>query len=206
MIKQILFDFCGVILNIDYNGPVRAFEALGVNNFAQLYAQKAQNELFDAFEVGSITPSQFREELNKLMKTNFTKSQMDDAWNSILLDLPLQRLDFIKQLSQKYNIYMLSNTNDIHIEAFEKTIEKTPYGNLNSLMKEVYYSSQIGFRKPNAEAFEFVLEDNDLQAHETLYIEDSVQHIDAAKKLGIISVLHPTNGNLEETFAQIKMS
>jgi glucose-1-phosphatase len=189
MIKHILFDFGGVILNIDYNAPVRAFEALGVNNFAQLYAQKAQNELFDAFEVGSITPSQFREELNKLMKTNFTKSQMDDAWNSILLDLPLQRLDFIKQLSQKYNIYMLSNTNDIHIEAFEKTIEKTPYGNLNSLMKEVYYSSQI-----------------DLQAHETLYIEDSVQHIDAAKKLGIISVLHPTNGNLEETFAQIKMS
>jgi putative hydrolase of the HAD superfamily len=103
----------------------------------------------------------------------------------MLLDLPLHRVELLKQLKKDFNLYLLSNTNSIHITEFENKIGSKQYKEFYQLFDKVYYSHKIGHRKPNAEAFQLIIEENNLIAEEILFIDDSPQHIEGAKKLGI---------------------
>ena len=103
----------------------------------------------------------------------------------MLLDLPKNRIDLLKKLRFNYSIFLLSNTNSIHISEFKKRIGDMRYNEFYNLFDKVYYSHKIGFKKPEAKAFQLILEENKLSAHETLFIDDSPQHIKVAKKLGI---------------------
>jgi putative hydrolase of the HAD superfamily len=110
---------------------------------------------------------------------------VSEAWNAMLLDLPENRLAVIQSLKKEYSIYLLSNTNAIHISAIKKYLGESAYTNFYNLFNKVYYSHEIGFRKPNKEAFQLILKENNLKANEVLFIDDSPQHIQGAKKLGI---------------------
>ncbi len=103
----------------------------------------------------------------------------------MLLDLPKERIELLKKLKQDFPIYLLSNTNSIHISEFRKKLGETKYQEFYNLFDKVYYSHEIGFRKPNKEAFQLILDENNLKANEVLFIDDSPQHIEGANKLGI---------------------
>ena len=185
-IKSIIFDLGGVILNINYQLTSKSFKSLGGIEFDSLYSQAKQKELFNLLETGKITPSFFRSELNKLMNLNVSDEKFDNSWNAMLLDLPIKRLELIKSLNSSYNTFLLSNTNEIHINAFKQIInQKIGYSNFLSCFNKCYYSSEIGLRKPNLDCFDFVLKQNNLIAEETLFIDDSLQHIVGAKKAGL---------------------
>ena len=104
----------------------------------------------------------------------------------MLLDIPKERIVLIRKLALKYNVFLLSNTNEIHLTHINKYLFDT-YGitTINSLFKKAYFSHEIGFRKPNPEIFEFVLNENNLNPSETLFVDDSIEHIQSAKQLGI---------------------
>ena len=195
--NAIIFDLGGVILNLDYGLAEQGFAALGIADVPRLYKEAV--ELFDAFEVGACSPEEFRAGIRKKSGLDLSDQQLDQAWNRMLLDLPLERLEVVKRLGSKFRLFLLSNTNAIHIAEFERYVEEI-YGiePFKALFEEVYYSHELQLRKPTAAVFEAVLERNDLVPAETIFIDDSPQHIDGAKKLGIHTYHHQRNGRLED--------
>jgi putative hydrolase of the HAD superfamily len=187
-LKNIIFDLGGVILNIDYHLTINAFKSLGIENFEEIFTQAKQVGIFDQLDKGIISPAQFREGIREISPVALTDSQIDWAWNALLLDFPPQRLDILRNVRKYYKTFLLSNTNAIHIEEYNKTLHRTcGVDNLSVFFDKVYYSHIINMRKPDAEAFEIILHENKLNPAETLFIDDSIQHIEGAKKLGIIA-------------------
>ena len=185
-IKNIIFDLGGVIINIDYNKTIKAFEELGIKNAETLYSQQKQNDLFDLLETGKISPSEFYDKLREITGTNATNHQLEEAWNAMLLDFPEGITDTLKKAKAKYKTFLLSNTNEIHYKDYTKRLKKQ-FGidDLGSLFDKQYLSHQIGLRKPHKEAFELILKENNLNPAETLFIDDSIQHIKGAAKVGL---------------------
>ncbi len=185
-IKNIIFDLGGVILNIDYNLTANAFKNIGFTNFDTFYSQQKQSNLFDQLETGKLSSLQFTDVIQSNFATKSSKSDIISAWNEMLLDLPKERIRLIRELAKKYKVFLLSNTNSIHYDAFTKIIEKDYETNLfKNLFVETYYSHEIGLRKPNKECFEYVLNQNNLKASETLFIDDTEQHIIGANSVGL---------------------
>ena len=182
----IIFDLGGVILNIDYTLTIDAFTNLGIANFDTLYSQASQAGLFDDIETGKITEHEFVSYIQQYVTSNCSASQIIDAWNAMLLNWDIQKLELIRDLRTHFNIYLLSNTNQIHKEAFMSSLNhQTGLTTLDNHFDQVYLSHEIGMRKPNREIFEFVLRQHHLDASRTLFLDDSIQHIEGAKSLGI---------------------
>ena len=183
-IKSIIFDLGEVLLNISYQNTINEFEKLGIENSSSFYSKKLQNNMFNLLETGKISEDEFVSKIQNSCK-NASEKEIIFAWNSMLLNLPENRIYLLKKLKSEYNIYLLSNTNSIHITAFKKRLGKEKYLEFYNLFDKVYYSHKIGHRKPNAEAFQLIIEENNLNSDEVLFIDDSPQHIEGAKKLGI---------------------
>jgi glucose-1-phosphatase len=183
-IKAIIFDLGAVILNINYQNTIDEFGKIGIQNASSYYSKKAQNSLFNQIETGEISDKEF---LLKLQKEtpNVNIKKVEDAWNAMLLDLPENRINLLKKLKNNYFIFLLSNTNSIHITEFRKRLGNNQYNKFYNLFDKVYYSHKIGFRKPQPEAFQIILDENKLLANEVFFIDDSYQHIKGAEKLGI---------------------
>ncbi len=185
-IKNIIFDLGGVILNIDYHLTINAFKELGIKNFASLFTQAQQIGVFDSMDKGLITPQEFRNAIRDISGMPLTHGQIDGAWNAMLLDFPVSRLELLGRVKNHYRTFLLSNTNAIHIEDYNKILFNT-FGvqNLSVFFEREYYSHLIHMRKPDAEVFELILNENKLKPEETLFIDDSIQHVEGAKQLGI---------------------
>ena len=185
-IKNIIFDLGGVILNLDYAKTVDEFKKIGLLNFQDLYSQKMQNIIFDDFEKGEVSSAEFISSLIDSENLKIKEIDFINAWNAMLLEIPMKKLEFIDALKKDYKVFLLSNTNEIHINKFEDDLKKNNM--LNQFYKcfdKVYYSSRMGKRKPDENCFKQVLEENQLVPQQTLFIDDSVQHIKGAKRIGI---------------------
>ena len=185
-IKSIIFDLGGVILNLDYSKTEDEFKKIGVLHFKELYSQKKQTVLFDDFEKGKIKPEEFISSFKESENLKIKEIDFINAWNAMLLEIPIKKLQFIGGLKKDYKIFLLSNTNEIHIKKFEDDLKKNNM--LEQFYKcfdEIYYSSRMGKRKPDENCFNQVLEENGLMAENTFFIDDSIQHIKGAVKAGI---------------------
>jgi len=188
--EAIIFDLGGVILNIDYNLTRRAFEKYGVHNFNEMYSQAAADELFDDLETGKISEPEFYKTFNSRTGIGLSEDQIEHAWNAMLLDFRENSLDFIGALKSKYKLFLLSNTNHIHKTAFHSIYHQQKRAKpFDDFFDKAYYSCDMGLRKPNANIYEFVLQENRLKADSTIFIDDSAQNIQAAKALGIQTIL-----------------
>ena len=186
MIKNIIFDFGGVILNIDYNLAMQSFFSLGIENDFSFYSQSKQVSLFDELEKGAITPDEFHHRIKKLSVKNLTDEQIDSAWNSMILELPPERIILLEKANKNYRTFMLSNSNSIHYDVYIRNLnEKYGYKNFSGLLEKVYFSHQVKMKKPDREIFELLINENKLNPKETLFIDDTVQHIEAAKQVGL---------------------
>ena len=186
MIKNIILDLGGVIINIDYQLTIKAFEELGIINASEFYSQQRQTNLFDLLETGKISEAGFRDEIRKFAGKNLSDNDIDTAWNAMLLDFPPQRMETLKRLKSRYKTFLLSNTNAIHFTAYTKTLVKN-FGkeNLSDYFHKEYYSHLIFRRKPHPDTFRFVLNDQNILPEETLFIDDSEQHIRGAKSVNL---------------------
>lgn len=186
MIKNLILDFGGVLLKIDYDAPVREFKKLGIDQFQQLFAQASQSTLMDDFEKGNLSPDIFREEIRKISKKNLSNQEIDFAWNSVLSYFPSEKMKLLDELKRKFDLYLLSNTNEIHIQEFEKSMnEEFGMNHFHSHFTKIYFSSRMGMRKPDKEIFDYILKENRLKPQETVFIDDSIQHVLGAEKAGI---------------------
>lgn len=185
-IKNIIFDLGGVILNIDYHLTIDAFKKIGFENFDEVFTQAKQTGVFDQLDKGVITPNEFRIGVRELAGKPLTDQQIDDAWNAMLLDFPTHRLKLLEQVHSNYRTFLLSNTNQIHIDVYNQILFNT-FGvkDLSHFFEKEYYSHVIHMRKPDAEVYEYILNQNGLKKEETLFIDDTEQHIVGAQKVGI---------------------
>jgi putative hydrolase of the HAD superfamily len=184
--KNIIFDLGGVLLNIDHSLTIKAFFDLGLKNFAELFSSAQQKQLFDLYEKGDISSRNFRDQIKTYCNNTIDDTSIDAAWNAMLLDLPPERLHLLQKVKTTHRTFLLSNTNEIHIETFNGYLQKNfGIADLSMYFEKVYLSYKSGMRKPDAEIFELVLSENNLDPGATLFIDDSIQHIEGAKKLGI---------------------
>jgi len=185
-IKNVIFDLGGVLLNIDYNKTSRAFQQLGFENFDELFSQLKANELFEDLETGKISEAAFYKEVQKFATQEVDQKDIFIAWNAMLLDFRKSSLDFLVSIKDKYRLFLLSNTNIIHLTEFKKILQQeTGKSSLDGYFIKSYYSHEIKLRKPYKDIYEFILKDGNMKAEETLFIDDTASNIEAAKELGI---------------------
>ncbi len=203
-IKNIIFDLGGVILNIDYELTTKAFVELGLENFREVYSQKKQQRFFDDFEKGKLTRTEFFVELSNHLPEGITHEQMENAWNAMLMYIPSDRINWLKKIGSRYRIFLLSNTNEIHIQAFRNILQED-FGKdiLEEIFEKCYYSSEIGMRKPEKEIFDRVTNENNLKPSETFFIDDSVQHVEGAISAGLNAELLTKGSVVEEQFSYL---
>jgi glucose-1-phosphatase len=205
-IKNIIFDLGGVIINLDTQLTIAEFNKLGRIPFEEVYSQASQTELFNLFDKGKISDFDFFSHLRKQIGYEGPEVDLLYAWNAMLLDVPEERLDILVEMKQNYNTYLLSNTCEPHIAAFENDLYlEHGVKNFNDYFDEVYYSCRIGMRKPDKEIFEWVLSKNKLIPEETVFIDDSIQHVKGAGQCGIKAYLLPKNMEVAELLKELKL-
>jgi FMN phosphatase YigB (HAD superfamily) len=190
-IRNILFDYGNVIFKIDFTRVHQSFKDLGISNVLELYGHLEQDHLFDDFDKGLITPAQFRDGIRRLSgREDLLDEQIDQAWNALLIGVPPENHPLLQRYQQQYNTYLLSNNNEIHYQWIMNYLrnEYQLEGN-EGFFKHCYYSHHMGMRKPDAEIFERVLKEQELDPSETLFIDDSPQHIRTAAHLGLHTAL-----------------
>ena len=189
--EAVILDFGGVLYDIDYDSPVRAFKKLGVADFAGLYKQAGQSPEFDDLESGRITPDAFYRFMEGHCDKGTTRQQVVDAWNSILIGMHPSRVDLVQALGQQTRLYIFSNTNVIHAHVFEAWMEKEfGLSAFRSAFEGVHYSHELGMRKPDPAAFLSICERHRLQPNQTLFIDDSKQHVEGARQAGLEAHWH----------------
>ena len=201
-ISTIIFDLGGVLLNVDYNQTIEAFKKLGMKNFDNFFTQAAQSKLFDRFDTGAISPTEFRNNIRNMSGLKLTDKQIDDAWNAMLLDIPPERIQLLNKVRQHYRIFLLSNTNAIHYPVYMKYMKDT-YGveSLEALFEKQYLSHEINLRKPDATVFNHILQQQSLNPEHTLFIDDSRQHVEGARNAGIKALwLNISKNNVTSLF------
>mgnify|MGYP000642787851 CR=1 FL=1 len=193
IIRNIILDLGGVVLDIDYNLTLKAFEKHGLKlNDHTTFT--GSNELFNQFDCGLVNPDTFRKEFNQLFGVNFKTQEFDNAWNALLLSWDAERLSFIEQLKKDYRVYLLSNTNVIHFNHYNQLLVEETGKELKEFFHKVYLSFEMGIRKPQVEIFQRLIEENELVPSETLFVDDTFEHVAAAQKLGI-QAIHLEGGN-----------
>jgi putative hydrolase of the HAD superfamily len=195
-IKNIIFDLGGVIMNLDVPRTIKAFDEIGINNIVNDTGHNYQHSFFYDFEVGHISEDIFLQSLSNLSNQSNSYLEIKQAWNEMILDIPENRIDFIKSLKESYNLFLLSNTNSIHQIKYLNDFEDKYKYSFNNLFQKVYYSHEIGIRKPDEKVFQFILEDSRLIPEETIFVDDSLENINSADKFDI-NTFHIKNYNIK---------
>ena len=188
-VRNIIFDLGGVILDIDFKRTEKAFIDLGITNFGELFGLGHAASFFKDHEAGRITDDEFLDSLRKLANYSLAGEAVQKAWNALLISFPVERIELLKRLGGRYRLFLLSNTNAVHLSAFQKIYrENFNNGSFNELFEKVYYSHEIRLRKPDKEIYQFVLKDSHLDAPETVFIDDALVNVEAAKELGMQAI------------------
>lgn len=198
MIKNIIFDFGDIFINLDKPATLRELAKLGVTDISE-----SMMKVYHQYEMGLISTDEFVSYFHN--EFAIAKEDLIRSWNAILLDFPKERLQFLKELSasKKYRLFLLSNTNDLHISWIQNDWGSALYNEFKNCFEQFYLSHEIHFRKPNADIYEFVLQKNNLVAEETLFIDDIKENTDSANELGIkVWNLIPGEDEVAELFTK----
>lgn len=198
MIKNIIFDFGDIFINLDKEATSKGLAKLGIPKITEEIV-----DLYHEYERGFVDSDDFINYFQE--KYAISKSDLLHAWNAILLDFPHYRLDFLKELaaSNKYRLFLLSNTNDLHFQYVKEVWGIPFYNEFKNCFEKFYLSYEINLRKPDKEIFEYVLKQNNLMANETLFVDDVKENTDGASLLGIhVWNLNPKEECVTELFAK----
>lgn len=179
MIDSIVFDFGDVFINLDKQATPLALKKLGLTEWSSTIDSLNFN-----FEKGLITRTEFLAGLNNLVP-KASPEEVLAAWNAVLLDFPMYRLEFLEELSKNYTLFLLSNTDSIHINHFKEKEGEVFYNRFYNCFEKVYFSYDLGKRKPEVEIYHYVINENNLIPEKTLFVDDNLDNIEGAKKIGL---------------------
>lgn len=179
MIDTIIFDFGDIFINLNKDAMKNAFHTLQLEEW-----NEDMGRLNRSFEVGEISETEFLSGMQKHIP-NASLETIKLNWNTILMDFPLYRLEFLQILSEKYRLFLLSNTDSIHIEHFQETVGESFYSDFYRCFEKVYFSFELGIRKPDEEIFNYIIKKHELSPKRTLFVDDKKENTNIASKLGI---------------------
>lgn len=184
----VIFDFGNVIINIDVPKTYEAFATLSGKSVEKIERLFQENQVFRRYEIGLYSDDEFREAIRQIVGYPFSDAEVDQAWNALLLDIPLERIDFLLQLRQKVPIYLLSNTNTLHIQAAEKILRSScGISSLDRLFTHAFYSYDLGLWKPDPAIYTTVLDSIGFTADQVLFLDDNPDNVASARALGIFT-------------------
>jgi HAD superfamily hydrolase (TIGR01509 family) len=185
-IRNIILDLGGVILELDVDRTIRAFHTLGFPPLQSSDIILSKYPFFLEFETGEITPEQFIDRVREISGDHVSDEKVLEAWNAMILGFTTDSIELLMELRSRYRLFLLSNTNAIHEVVYNRLL-KQEHGieNLDRIFEKIYYSHQLKMRKPDPEIFRHVLKDSGLEPGESLYIDDTLMHIETARSLGI---------------------
>ena len=198
-IKNIIFDLGNVLLPLDFPKLKAAFKEVSGNEHEVPFKTLISQKTFLEYETGGISTTQFLNFLKAYIPTSATHQELTTAWNTLIGPFPEKHVTLLKNLGQKYRLFLLSNTNALHVKCFEKSIPGV--ANIQDLFERVYYSNEEGLRKPQKELFQRVMSQNDLRPLETLYADDLEENCITASELGIQPLYVCPEMNLTHWFA-----
>jgi len=183
-IKNIIFDFGRVLLNIN---PILTQKALMKLGFRQNSNPQGQSDddIVEQLESGKITAEEFIDSVLLAVEENTSREDVADAWNAMLLDFPVAHFEKLKELKKHYRLFLLSNSNQIHYDSYVRSFREAHGSELSGLFEKMWFSFNIGIIKPDPAIFRYVLEDAQLKPEETLFIDDTLVHVEAARSVGI---------------------
>ncbi len=179
MINTIIFDFGDIFIDIDFQAMQNALKDLGLQEW-----NEELDKLNFKFEKGKISQEEFLTGIQKYVP-NASLPEIKEAWSKVLVDFPLYRLEFLQNLSHNYQLFLLSNTDSIHVEQFEKMVGESFSRDFYQCFEKVYFSFEIGARKPDSEAFNYIINKHELSVKRTLFVDDRKINTDIAESLGM---------------------
>lgn len=185
-IKNVIFDLGGVLLNLSVETTLQQFAALSGLTTEQVRDIHRAHPEFLAYEAGRMSSQEFRQGLRTIFDVDAPDVVLDECWNAMLGELPIERVQLLHQLKAKYNTYLLSNTNEIHLARVEQIVHRS-HGltSLDPLFHKTYYSHLLKLRKPDPAIYQHVLDENGLSASETIFLDDSIPNLNGAASIGI---------------------
>lgn len=193
MIKNIVFDFGGVIADISRDKAVQAFFKIGLKDAETRLDKYHQTGIFQELEEGKLSANEFREELSKLCRRELTIEEVQQAWLGFFTGIDIRKLDYILELKKSYRIYILSNTNP-YVMSWACSSQFSSQGkSLVDYCEKLYLSYQIGYTKPEPKIFDYMLKDSKIIPSETMFVDDGSSNIEIGKKLGFYT-FQPQNG------------
>ena len=185
-IKNIIFDLGKVLLNLDFEASIKAFQQLGLKNDVLDNKQAYSDPVFYELEVGKISPKEFCNGVRRYLNNqDLTDLQIEDAWYAMILDIPASRVKVVQELSKNYNVYLFSNTNQIHIERLHRKFKAEHGIDFPSLFVKDYYSHEIHERKPDLSSYQKVIELSGIKPEESIFIDDLEKNIIGAQQSGL---------------------
>ncbi|PLW98888.1 MAG: hypothetical protein C0591_03610 [Marinilabiliales bacterium] len=189
-IKTIIFDFGGVILDIDPQITIKEFQKMGFKDVAKTKSKEFIEDIIRKFERGIYTPEVFRKKLRAFLELDVSDQKLDDAWNALIYDIPAERIEVLEQVKKNYQILLLSNSNEIHYDLYVRDLQlRFGYREFDELFDKSYFSFDMHLSKPDPEVYEFIINQHDLKPSQTLFIDDNEENIAAASKLGLKTYL-----------------
>ena len=207
-IKNIIFDFGGVICDIDISLSEQKFKAFGPPKTISALSKKEQDHEFEKLvnqlETGNLAPVKFRETIREFYVSKPSDEAIDAAWNALLLGIPGERIKLLESIRDHYHIFLLSNSNEIHYLKYLHDFQvKFGYNDFNDLFEKAWFSFQVRLKKPDRKIFEFALSNGGLIPEETLFIDDTLVHIESARKTGINGLFLEKGDDIVDLFGDL---
>lgn len=185
VIRNIIFDLGNVILDVKPH-VIRTFLAsTSETAIDALHEHLFRSGVYHSFEIGAISPEEFRDEVRKFSPDHLSDEAIDQAWNTMLGEIPRPRIELLKKLKDKYRLFLLSNTNEIHYNAYSEYVRKTYNTELEDFFEQSFYSHRMGLRKPDEEIYKRVVQECRIDPSETLFIDDFLENVKASRRLGL---------------------
>jgi putative hydrolase of the HAD superfamily len=193
----VIFDFGGVLYEIDFHNCETTFNNMGVPDFDKHYSKASQSGLFQDFEKGLFPVTEFLNKLNTQIEVQLDKEKVISAWNSLLVGYLDKNLSVLTEMSKDYNLILLSNTNEIHHAQFSRELAELHNKKFEELFDEVIFSHQVKMRKPDVEVYDLV-KSHIPNNSKVVFIDDSIQNVESAEKAGITSFHFAQNQSLKD--------
>jgi putative hydrolase of the HAD superfamily len=189
-IKNIFFDLGGVLIDLNKEKCIEEFRKLGITDIEEQIGKSFKSGLFYKLEEGSITPEEFRDNIRMMTTGKVTDKAIDFAWNSFLQSIPEPKLTLLRNLKSHFRVFMVSNTNKIHFDYMIKHSFAADKGyNMSDYFEKCYLSFEMHVAKPDRAFFDYVISDSGILPANSLFMDDSIENINAAQKLGFQTYL-----------------
>jgi len=188
-IEGIVFDIGNVLIDIDYPNTVKEFQKLAKEDFSKIVSYASQEEFFNQYERGEISTAEFISSLRKYLKTETTDEQIIQAWNTMLINYPEKKIKLLEKLKPEFKLFAFSNTNELHVALLNENTNRL-FGKerFSDYFDKAFYSNEIGMRKPESRAYEFLISETALQPGQLLFIDDKPENLIPAKEFGIQTI------------------